>query len=310
MEQETHEHFSGEETFVPPPKDRIPAAFQLGLALALFLVYAMTTGTAKDDGSLLKYKDDPAMINMLKVGQAVVVIIVFILPVLIFSFMVRKEKLRFMRLNKFPKFSYLLVGLTICLVALPLVSGTSIINAKMHLPASMHGIEEWMRAKENSANSSIELFFIDRSVTGLILNLLVVAFMAGLSEEIFFRGFIQRLFIDNKMNLHVAVWLTAVLFSAIHLQFFGFIPRMLLGAVLGYLYAYTNNLWVPILAHTVNNAFAVVAAWITGSISDDPMSPASNDQVNVPLLALSALLVGGMVWFLHKRRDTSEILSV
>jgi hypothetical protein len=301
---EQHEQFPEEQISLPTPKDRIPVSLQLGFALMLFFLYAFVTGFGNgDSGSLMQFRDDPNMITFLKVLQAVVVILVFIVPVAIFSFVIRKEKFRFMRLNKFPKLPYLFVALTIFIVALPVVSGTSIINAKMHLPGFMQGVEEWMRIKEKAANESIELFFIDRSVMGLILNLIVIAFFAGLSEEIFFRGFLQRLFIENKMNMHVAVWLTAILFSAIHLQFFGFIPRMLLGAALGYLYAYTNNLWVPVIAHTTNNAFAVVMAWITGSISDDPMNPGPEEGLNIPLMALSALLVGGMIWFLYKRRD-------
>ncbi|MCD6066365.1 MAG: family intrarane metalloprotease [Bacteroidetes bacterium] len=292
-----------EQTPSPLIKHRTPVWFQLLIALGFFLVLAFFSGLGEDNGALQQYRDDPGMITMLKVGQAIIVIFVFILPAMLFSMVLRQEKLRFLRLNKFPKLPHLLVGITICLIALPIVSGTSIWNSNMHLPESMHGIEEWMRIKEKSATESIELFFIDRSVGGLILNLFVVAFMAGLSEEIFFRGFLQRLFIENKMNVHIAVWLTAILFSAIHIQFFGFIPRMLLGAVLGYLYAYTNNLWVPIIAHTVNNAFAVVMAYITGSITEDPMSPKPGEEVNLSLMGLSVLLVGGMIWFLYKRRE-------
>ncbi|MDP2386064.1 MAG: type II CAAX endopeptidase family protein [Bacteroidota bacterium] len=286
-------------------KHKAPLWFQLGLALMFLLVIAFFSGLGEDNGSIQQFKNDLRMITMLKVMQAVAVFFVFILPVILFSIVLRKEKMKFLNLGRLPKASHFFIGLLICIVALPLVSGTSVINEQMHLPASMSGVESWMRMKEKAAGDTIALFFMDKSTSGLIINLVVVAFMAGLSEEIFFRGLIQRLFMDNKVNLHVSVWVTAILFSAIHLQFFGFIPRMLLGAVLGYLYAYTNNLWVPILAHTINNAFAVVMVFITGEITDDPLS--KNEQaVGWPLILLSTLLVIGMVLFLFKRRDKEE----
>ena len=124
--------------------------------------------------------------------------------------------------------------------------------------------------------------------------------MAGLSEEIFFRGFIQRLFIENKLNHHLAIWFTAILFSAIHLQFFGFVPRVLLGAVLGYLYFYSGNLWLSIIAHTVNNGFAVVMAYITGSLESDPISNLENDYVIIFLCGLSFLIIVTQIVYLRK----------
>jgi len=134
----------------------------------------------------------------------------------------------------------------------------------------------------------------------MISNLFVVAFMAGLSEEIFFRGFIQRLFIENKLNHHLAIWFTAILFSAIHLQFFGFVPRVLLGAVLGYLYFYSGNLWLSIIAHTVNNGFAVVMAYITGSIDADLFADKGTETINL-VLVLSSIVIIFTQLFLLKR---------
>lgn len=286
-------------------KDKAPVWFQLGLALMFLLVIAFFSGLGEDNGSMQQFKNDISMINMLKLMQAVAVFFVFILPVILFSFVLRKEKMKFFNLGKRPKVSHFLIGLLICIVALPLVSGTSLMNEQMHLPQAMSGVESWMRLKEKAAGDTIALFFLDRSTSGLIINLVVIAFMAGLSEEIFFRGLVQRLFIENKVNVHVSVWITAILFSAIHLQFFGFLPRLLLGAVLGYLYAYTNNLWVPILAHTVNNAFAVVMVFVTGEITDDPLS--KNEQaVGWPLMLLSTLAVIGMVFFLFKQNQKEK----
>jgi hypothetical protein len=164
-----------------------------------------------------------------------------------------------------------------------------------------------MRIKENAANETIKIFFANNTLGNMISNLFVVAFMAGLSEEIFFRGFIQRLFIENKLNHHLAIWITAILFSAIHLQFFGFVPRVLLGAVLGYLYFYSGNLWLSIIAHTVNNGFAVVMAYVTGSIDNDPISNIERESMSLLLALFSGILITVEILFLKKYYKNSTV---
>jgi hypothetical protein len=111
------------------------------------------------------------------------------------------------------------------------------------------------------------------------------------------------------MNKHIAVWLTAILFSAIHLQFFGFIPRMLLGAVLGYLYLFTNNLWVPIIAHTVNNGFAVVMAYVTGDMASDPLTKNGDEPISLVLILSSVALIVIQLVFLQKSQSKNNIPS-
>ncbi|TAF81977.1 MAG: CPBP family intramembrane metalloprotease, partial [Sphingobacteriales bacterium] len=91
--------------------------------------------------------------------------------------------------------------------------------------------------------------------------LLMIAILPAIGEELFFRGTIQNIFTALFKNPHVAVWLTAILFSAIHLQFYGFLPRMFLGALFGYLFIWGKSIWLPILGHFLNNGFAVIMAF-------------------------------------------------
>lgn len=271
------------------------------LFIAIFYLTLITVASSMGGNAAPNFDlTNPSLIIMLKVGQVVLVSITFIVPVMLFSSVMRAEKLAFLPLKKIPNWQALLVAFTICLFALPLVSGTAQWNANMHLPSFMSGVESWMRVKENIANETIKVFFVNNTLGNMFINLFVVAFMAGLSEEIFFRGFLQRLFIENKMNKHIAVWLTAILFSAIHLQFFGFIPRMLLGAVLGYLYLFTNNLWVPIIAHTVNNGFAVVMAYLTGDMASDPLTKNGEQPISLTLVISSVTLIVIQLVFLSK----------
>ncbi|MEA4981056.1 MAG: CPBP family intramembrane glutamic endopeptidase, partial [Petrimonas sp.] len=129
------------------------------------------------------------------------------------------------------------------------------------LPDSLKVIEDWMRQMEDAAKQVTDLFLSGETIPDLFLNLLIIAAAAAFVEEVFFRGVLQQ-FIEKWLhNGHAAVWVGAFIFSAIHLQFYGFIPRLIMGAVLGYLFLYSRNLWIPILYHFVNNAAVVVITY-------------------------------------------------
>ena len=132
------------------------------------------------------------------------------------------------------------------------------LNKGMILPESMKDIEEMMRSMEDAALETTNLLLSGKSLGSLILNLIVVAGFAAISEELFFRGALQQFIYEKFKNNHVTVWLTALVFSLVHFQFYGFLPRLFLGAILGYLFNYTQNLWAPILFHFLNNATVII----------------------------------------------------
>jgi len=284
---------------------RAPLWAQLSIGLTYLSILALFGSIGESSVPQID-PNNTFLIVFLKIMQVILVAITFIVPVLLFAVVIRQEKWKFLPLQKMPNIKQLLIALTICIIALPIVSYTAEWNSNIHFPDSLKNIENWMRIKENAANETIKIFFANNTISNMISNLFVVAFMAGLSEEIFFRGFIQRLFIENKLNHHIAIWLTAILFSAIHLQFFGFIPRVLLGAVLGYLYFYSGNLWLSIIAHTVNNGFAVVMAYVTGSIDADPFADKGTETINLVLVIISVVIVVTQLFFLKRWQKQIE----
>ncbi len=147
------------------------------------------------------------------------------------------------------------------LVVLPFLNLTVQINQGMKLPEFLKPLEDWMVASEKAAKELMDSVLISNNLFDLILNLIVIALAAGVGEELLFRGALQNVFGKKLRNKHVIIWVVAILFSAIHLQFFGFIPRMLMGAYFGYLLYYTRSIWAPILAHFTNNAFAVLITY-------------------------------------------------
>lgn len=137
-------------------------------------------------------------------------------------------------------------------------------NKTIELPAWMSEAEKVFRSMEDAALETTNLLLSGKTIGRLVLNLIIVAGFAAVSEEMFFRGALQQFIQDKFSNGHVAVWVTALVFSLVHFQFYGFVPRLLLGGLLGYLFLYTRNLWVPILFHFINNALIVVLYYFWG----------------------------------------------
>ena len=111
--------------------------------------------------------------------------------------------------------------------------------------------------QEENAKVLTEQFLNVTTLGELIINLLLMAVLPAVAEELTFRGTLQQL-LKAKTNSHLAIWCSAILFSAIHFQFYGFIPRMVMGAMFGYTLWWTGSLWIPILMHFTNNAMAVL----------------------------------------------------
>ncbi|WP_223834218.1 CPBP family intramembrane glutamic endopeptidase [Spirosoma profusum] len=135
-------------------------------------------------------------------------------------------------------------------------------NRSLHLPETLAPIEQWIRDKEKGLEGITKYLTTFQSTGQLLVALLVIAVIPGIGEEVLFRGILQRNLIYWTKNVHVGIWLAAALFSAIHVQFLGFFPRMFLGALFGYLYLWSGNVWVPILAHFVNNGFTVLMVYL------------------------------------------------
>jgi membrane protease YdiL (CAAX protease family) len=135
-------------------------------------------------------------------------------------------------------------------------------NANIKLPESLAGVERWAERMEESAKVLTEYLTQFDSKGYFILTIFFIAVVPGVGEELLFRGFLQNIFRRIFNNDHAAVWVAAILFSAIHFQFYGFIPRMLLGALFGYLYVWTGNLLIPIVAHFLNNCVSLIALYV------------------------------------------------
>lgn len=166
-------------------------------------------------------------------------------------------------------------------------------NAQLTLPESMSDIETWMMEMETSLMEMTKFLTDFQSVPELLMGILVIGVFAGIGEEMFFRGLLQPKMKQYTNSAHWGIWLTAIIFSAIHVQFYGFLPRVFLGALFGYLYLYSGSLIYPILAHIFNNALTVIVIYMANEgIIDFDLE--STDTVSYPaaILGLLVLMVG------------------
>lgn len=161
-----------------------------------------------------------------------------------------------------PDFRLFLWAIITLLVGMPLMEYIIKWNEGLVLPVGFEETEKWMRASESQL-AELTKFLIDfHSPMDFAIGLAVIAGLAALGEELFFRGVLQTLFERYIGNYHVAIWLSAGIFSFIHFQFFGFFPRLLLGAFFGYLYVWNRNIWIPIVAHLFNNGWTLTMHYL------------------------------------------------
>ena len=168
------------------------------------------------------------------------------------------------------------------------ISPVSQWNAEAHFPSWTGAIGDYLTSMEKQAEVLVRLFTANLTPATFSLILVVVSILPGIGEEFVFRGMIQTELQRAVGNPHVGIWIAAAFFSAFHLQFFGFFPRMLIGALLGYLYFWSGNLWVPIIAHMLNNGLQLLGIYLyqLNVHSFDPMSTES-----APLAAVVSSLI-------------------
>jgi membrane protease YdiL (CAAX protease family) len=175
-------------------------------------------------------------------------------------------------------------------------------NKSIQLPSALKGLEQWMQESEEAAKK-ITLYFTDfKSFPQFVVALVVVAGTAAISEELLFRGVLQNILLKKWNNPHLAIWVAAFWFSFIHFQFYGLIPRMLLGAMFGYLYYWSGSLSLPIWAHFVNNGFTILMSYLY-KIGVLEVNIVETDSVPLTIALPSALL--SVVIFRKIYQDTA-----
>lgn len=149
-----------------------------------------------------------------------------------------------------------LIIIMFAITVIPAITAIAEWNNSLTLPERWATLETILRDMENQAQLLSDRFLHTSSALQFLANLFVMAVIPAICEEMMFRGWLQRRLSDFTSN-HYAVFISAAVFSLIHFQFYGFIPRMIMGLAFGYIYLFTGTLWAPILAHFINNTVVV-----------------------------------------------------
>ncbi|RYG05972.1 MAG: CPBP family intramembrane metalloprotease [Chitinophagaceae bacterium] len=211
---------------------------------------------------------NPANIPKVKAFQAASSILLFFLPAFLFAtFTFRGRYLHYLGFNPAERAPMYAIGSICMLVAFPLVFWLGAINQLIPLPESMIKLEE-------NAGKQMEIFLKVNSGWDIVINVIIIGLLPAICEEVFFRGAMQRIMIQLTKNPWLGIVLTAALFSAFHLQFQGFLPRLFLGIILGALYWFSGSIWTSILAHFITNTAQVLAAsYATEYVHHNPTVP-------------------------------------
>lgn len=232
----------------------------------------------------------PEVLTLVRGMQVVQFISLFIVPTWICTKLLSTDSSEYLGLKN-PKLNYLVAGIAAMFICIPFVNWMGELNRLIHFPPD---IEAWMKAKEDEAALTIKGLLSRHTVKDLFLNLFFIAVLAAVGEELLFRGLLQRLFIKLFKSPLAGIIITAFLFSAMHLQFYGFLPRFLLGVILGLVYWYSGSLWVAIIAHFIYDAVLIILAYFYPEMLKDETTVQIANMVllgSISLVATMALIL-------------------
>jgi uncharacterized protein len=239
-----------------------------------------------------------AQISFLKVLQFIAAIFTFLLPAIVIALIFSRNIGETLFLKQKSSFWVYLLSSLVLISSIPWMNMVIEWNAEINLPFSLEVV---FKALEEAAMRSTEIMLQGDGFSTLLINILLLALVPALGEEIFFRGLIQGMIYKYSRNKHLAVIVAAFLFSAIHFQFYGFVPRMLLGAFFGYLVICTNSIWPAVWAHFLNNSMAVVSYFILGNDISGIDDLGSKEQNAVFILV--SIVISGMLMYLLFRKS-------
>lgn len=275
------------------------------IVLALFMLGGMLISSALGELVILLLYHTPQMleasdpVTAIRISQSLVTIGTFLVPALLFAYCYNRQWFDYNAANRRPKQSMINIVLILSVTLLPVVGALSAFN--QHIMPQEGGVAEFMRDLEEAANHILELVTSQRSSWDLVANMLVFAVLAGVCEEFFFQGALQPLMMNWTKNPHIGILLTALIFSALHFQFYGFIPRFLLGVYLGYLFYWSRSLWLPILAHVLHNALSLMVDFtLQGRGIDTDNLQFTDVRGSLPTAAACALISAMAIVYLWR----------
>lgn len=266
-----------------------------GVGVAAALVLGMANGYSVD--AIMAITSNPAIehIELLKWMNNVSQIFTFLLPVGLYLVIFGAPNA--FRTNMPPTMTMIFLGVLWMILSGGIIDLSAQLNALLIPEGS--GLEQWLKPTEDKAEKLTYMILNYSGVGSLINTIFCIAIIPAICEELAFRGVLQPLLIGATKNIHWGIWISAAVFSFFHFQFYGFLPRLILGAMLGYLFVWSGSLWVSVLAHLANNALAIVLFHYNGLSLE---ATEDNFQNGIVFYAVSIALFVGILLILRSKR--------
>ncbi|MDD2489515.1 MAG: type II CAAX endopeptidase family protein [Bacteroidales bacterium] len=258
---------------------------KLMMLICFFMVFASISGFL-----VLFMKMDPL------VAQTISQIIMFGLSIMLWGKMFEGSAYKFIEIKKKNTPYYILLSFLLVFIVTPFIDGIGLWNNSWTFES-----EQIYRTIEKTSTQIMQGFLMNTTPSGLIINIVVIAFLPAVLEELFFRAAMQKTMISLVKYRFLGILLTSIIFSLLHFQLFSCIPRVFLGLFLGYLYVISQNIIVPIIFHFINNLTVVVGSYLFYSnlIEFDINKLGS---VYNPLLFIISILLIGLIFIYEKKK--------
>lgn len=290
-------------------KDTLPYKISAGRGLAVLIFGAILMSVLTTLLVSVLGRTGLEQVRIFRLATIIQDLMVFIVPPFAAALLSTRHAADLLAVRSLPGWKLTLAALVVLVISVPFME--SVIYWNYHLDLSFLGekLAAAARTLEDANSAMMRMLMSDSSVGTLIVNILIVGVLAGFSEELFFRGGFQRLLTAAGVNRHVAIWLIAIIFSALHLQFYGFVPRVLLGVLFGYMLLWSGSLWLPVAMHVLNNSIYVVTVWL--QVRADGIDNVDFEPSSWPVwaAAASAFLTAALLGLVYRLAAKREVLN-
>jgi membrane protease YdiL (CAAX protease family) len=234
------------------------SSYLILFGLGILIAWPVFKVSPSDVISIIEERPSSEYLGMLKFLQVLYSVGLFLVPSILGGYMIHRDPWDYLKANRKVKLSLSLLVIFLMFVSVPWINYLGYLNEELSLPERWAHLMDKIRLSDEDSWELMKSYLSTQNGWGLLFNLFMIALIPSIGEEFLFRGTLQRIFTDWFKTPHPAVWLSALLFSLAHFQFLGFIPRMMLGALFGYIFLWTGNIWLSVLAHLMNNTIGVI----------------------------------------------------
>ncbi len=273
--------------------------------LAALIVLGLIIGTAIGVIYAFVSGNEVTSLNSLRFIQICSQIFTFVLPPILYAMLVKERPFKSLGFSK-STILWLILGVAMMYTILPLNSIFTEWNANIKFPESLASFEKLMQDLQENATEIMMRFINVDTIGGLIINLFMIAGLAALGEELLFRSVLQTSLIKICKNAHVGIFIASAIFSLFHMEFYGLLPRLVLGLLMGYMYYYSRSIWIPMAMHFANNG-TIVFLYYLNNIGAINIDVESFGETNIFVLILSIIAMVALFWFTIKLNKKEEL---